>query len=239
MRSSRSAVIEAVAVVVPVRDEEDRLDRSLAAIVRALGALPGTIESHVVIALDGCTDGSARIAARWPVGVLTLDSVGVGRARASGVDAALGVLGRARSERVWLANTDGDSEVPENWLTAQLEFADDGWDVVLGTVAPDERDLPAQLRGTPLAHAATSGAPVYGANIGVRASRYLAVGGFPAVREHEDARLVEALRSDGARVTSAYDIPVLTSGRPIGRSPGGYAGFLRDAAQRASLPILS
>ena len=35
---------------------------------------------------------------------------------------------------VWLATTDADTAVPPGWLRRQLEYADAGWDVVLGTV---------------------------------------------------------------------------------------------------------
>ena len=249
-RRTRTPSIEAVAVVVPVRNEEERLERCLSAIARAvgglgsLGGLGGRVRAQVVLALDGCTDGSAAIAARWPFATVSLDSVGVGRARAAGVEAALAALGGAHHERVWIANTDADSQVPENWLSAQLGLANAGWDVVLGTVAPASEDLPPELRHSPLARAATAGQPVYGANLGVRASSYERVHGFSALREHEDVTLVDALRRDGAAVTVTYEAPVLTSGRLVGRSPGGYAGYLREAAARAAVtdgasPVLS
>lgn len=233
--------IEAVAVVVPVRNEEDRLERCLRAVARALDHVPAAVRTQVVIALDGCTDASDEIAAHWPFASVRLDSGGVGRARAAGIRAAVGALSGVRSTAIWLANTDADSEVPAEWLAEQLRLADAGSDVVLGTVVPDEDDLPAELRGLSaelrrplLAHAESAAAPVYGANLGVRASRYERVGGFAAVHEHEDVRLVAALCDDGAAVTSAPDLSVLTSGRAVGRSPGGYAAYLREAAARAA-----
>ncbi|GAA4178895.1 glycosyltransferase [Gryllotalpicola koreensis] len=231
-----AAPIAAVAVVVPVRDEEERLERCLCGVQTTLAALAGRVSVRVVIALDGSTDGSAQIAARWPFDRIELGGSGVGRARAAGVDAALAGLGAASRDRVWIANTDADSHVPRDWLTRQLELADDGWDAVLGTVRPDPLDLPPGLRGTALAEPARSGSPVYGANLGVRASSYELVGGFAPVREHEDARLVASLRAAGARVTSDYDLPVLTSGRSVGRAPGGYAGYLNRMAMLAAWP---
>jgi glycosyltransferase involved in cell wall biosynthesis len=225
--------IEAVAVVVPVRDEQELLGRCLDSLEGALARPGGAVPASVTIVLDGCTDGSAAIAGRYPFPVLELDGVGVGRSRREGVAAALARLPGVPRERVWVANTDADSAVPADWLVRHLELADSGWDAVLGTVVPDARDLPPELRGGPLSVAARTGAPVYGANLGVRASSYAGVGGFAAVREHEDARLVAALHAAGARVTSAYDLTVLTSGRAVGRAPGGYAGFLSRAAAAA------
>lgn len=226
--------IEAVAVVVPARDEEGLLGRSLAAIERAAARLGDRVAVRIVVALDGCTDASAAIVARHPVTALELPAVGVGRARAAGVRRALaefaGLAGLA-PERIWIANTDADSVVPPDWLSMQLAYADAGADVVLGTVTPDHNDLPLPLHGVPLTRDLADGA-VYGANLGVRARSYLAAGGFPPARENEDVRLVERLRADGARILPAAELAVLTSGRSSGRSPGGFAGYLRAALGR-------
>ena len=44
------------------------------------------------------------------------------------------------TERLWLASTDADSEVPEQWREEQLHFAEAGADAVIGTVEPDRAD---------------------------------------------------------------------------------------------------
>lgn len=36
---------------------------------------------------------------------------------------------------IWLATTDADTVVPPGWLRRQVGHADQGWDVVLGTVS--------------------------------------------------------------------------------------------------------
>ena len=58
--------VERVVVVVPVRNEERLLGRCLATVqhaaARARAARP-PVQVDVVVALDRCTDGSARIAA--------------------------------------------------------------------------------------------------------------------------------------------------------------------------------
>ncbi|MFC6344030.1 hypothetical protein ACFP8W_18770, partial [Nocardioides hankookensis] len=66
---------------------------------------------------------------------------------------------------------------------------------------------------------------VHGANLGVRLTAYLEAGGFPEVREHEDVALFEAvLRTGRPWVTGTR---VTTSARLRGRTPGGFAGYLR------------
>ena len=61
--------------------------------------------------------------------------------------------------------------------------------------------------------------------------------GFAALAEHEDVLLVESLRTDPSlREVDTDECWVLTSGRFVGRSPGGYARQLRDRLQRSDEP---
>ena len=66
---------------------------------------------------------------------------------------------------------------------------------------------------------------VHGANLGVRADAYLRAGGFPDRPAHEDVDLVAALVASGARVVATDACDVLTSGRLVGRAPGGVRGL--------------
>jgi glycosyltransferase involved in cell wall biosynthesis len=227
--------IEAIVVVVPVHDEAALLDRCLRALAAAVAAVEVPCEVRVV--LDACTDGSAVVAARHPFPVLHADARSVGHARASGVRDALAGLGEASADRVWIANTDADSAVPVNWLRVQLDEAAAGADVVVGTVRPDFDDLSpvhrtlwveTHVRGMPNGH-------THGANLGLRASTYRAAGGFAPVGEHEDVHLVDACRRIGASIVASDAAEVMTSGRFVGRTPGGYAGYLRDQARRLRL----
>jgi hypothetical protein len=68
---------------------------------------------------------------------------------------------------------------------------------------------------------------VYGANLGVRADAYLAVGGFPPVGAGEDAALWRALAAAGLPTASPTSVRVRTSGRLHGRARGGLADLLR------------
>ena len=115
--------IRAVHVVVPARNEAQTLPATLTALERArerLLALRPEIRVDVTVALDRCEDNSAGIVrAHRRVGWIQLGAGDVGRARAVGVAWA-----RAGSPvepgAAWIANTDADSQVPPDWLTAHV-----------------------------------------------------------------------------------------------------------------------
>lgn len=220
-----------VGVVIPARDEAERIDACLVS-VRAAIARAG-VDAVVVVVADGCLDDTAaRARAHAGVTVLESDGTNVGTARALGCQAALA------AGADWLASTDADSIVPTDWLSVQLQLAAEGADVVVGTVRPDFRELTAEQvdawrrthgGGQALGH-------IHGANLGIRAATYRAAGGYRPLPEHEDTDLVERLRAHGAVVPTERG-EVTTSGRSVGRTPGGYARYLRDdlllAAQSA------
>lgn len=223
--------MRAVAVVIPAHDEEALIGRCLASVTRAVARArerePGLVAT-VVVVLDACTDTTAPQARRWPVEVLEISARNVGTARRVGIAHALASLG-AVPEGTWIAMTDADTVVPRDWITHQLDLMDAGIDLVLGTVRPDFADLSARHaaywrathpRGRPPGN-------VHGANLGVRASTYAAAGGIRDLIEHEDVALVRAVRALGAREHASDVHEVETSGRFTGRTPGGYAAFLR------------
>ena len=221
-------------MVVPVHNEAELLDRCLTALGAAVATAAGRgIRCVVRIVLDDCTDGSALIAAAHPFPTMAVSAARVGDARARGVEAAMRELRRIPRQRVWIANTDADSAVPPNWIVAQCDLAAAGADVFIGTVRPDFADLsPRHQRHWLRTHSA--GAPnghVHGASLGIRADVYAAAGGFEAVEEHEDVELVQRCRLLGANLHASASAEVLTSGRFIGRTPGGYAGYLRAQAE--------
>lgn len=241
-------VVDAIGVVIPINDEEALLPRCLAALREALDELavhhrhPPAV--HVVLVLDACTDASAAIAAASGFTAITTAGRNVGAARAAGVDEVFARVAAGAETtgaeiepgHVWIATTDADSVVPRNWLSAQIAIAEDGADLIVGTVRPDFADLTVEqtaawLDTHVLGHA---GGHVHGANLGVRGDSYLSVGGFAALTEHEDVLLVESLRTDPSlREVDTDECWVLTSGRFVGRSPGGYARQLRDRLQRS------
>lgn len=227
----------AVAVVVPVHDEAELLDRCLAAICAAMAHARRTHPTVVVatvVVLDACSDESELIARSHPVSVQRIDARRVGTARRVGVDVALAELGDPPPPRTWISTTDGDSAVPPTWISHQLDLAAAGADVVLGTVQPDFADLTAEHaahwtathpRGRPAGN-------IHGANLGLRADVYAGAGGFSDLDEHEDVVLVRSAVAAGARVIATDEHEVVTSGRFVGRTPGGYAAFVRETHNR-------
>lgn len=248
--------IDRVEVVVPAHNEDLHLGRALAALRSAADALQEErpdVQTSITVVLDSCTDGSADIAAgyvasdrRFAALPVLLGSTGASRAagvRAAGVtmgEPGPAVLAAAElwAGRVWLANTDADSAVPQNWLVRQVELADAGADAVLGSVEPDPAGTdPAILRRWLARHPFTEDHPhIYGANFGVRASAYLAAGGFPRMRVHEDRILVENLRRNAYTVLATDTIRVLTSGRTHARAPQGFGAYLRALAPDLPVP---
>lgn len=230
-----SSHVDTVVVVVPVHNEEQLLARCLSALAVAVDvARAAGIRSIVRVVLDNCTDASASIAADHAFDTIAIDDACVGVARAAGIHSALRAVSSVDRARLWIANTDADSAVPPNWIEHQVALAERGTDVFVGTVRADPADLSAELaalRQREYVPGVPSG-NVHGASLGLRASTYGAAGGFAEIAEHEDVGIVARCRAMGAVVTPSDGAEVLTSGRLVGRTPGGYAGFLRAQTEQ-------
>ncbi|UXM91064.1 glycosyltransferase [Paenarthrobacter sp. JL.01a] len=242
MTNPESQGIRQLAVVVPAHNEDQHIGNALAALGTAADALQQAlpeIQVSITVVLDSCTDHSADITAAYVAGDPRFSAMNValrstGASRRLGIRAALESLATLPSQpdslqALWLANTDADSTVPANWLTRQVELANDGADAILGSVEPDPNDLDPSVLGRwlQLHPFREDHQHIYGANLGVRGSTYLAVGGFPKLRTHEDRVLVERLRGRGFRVVATDTLRVLTSGRTHARAPEGFAAYLR------------
>lgn len=229
--------IRHLVVVIPARDEQRSIGRCLDAVNAAAAALRlarphDGPEVRVVVVLDRCLDDTADIVAGMSTVESVVSSAGmVGGARALGVERAL-AAGDVEPHETWIANTDADSAVPMDWLVVQLEAAEAGNAALLGAVRPDDEGLDAeQLAHYLLRHPLhESHRNVHGANLGVRADHYLAVGGFEPVATDEDVRLVASLERLGLSVASTGRAAVLTSSRLLGRAPEGYADVVRAIA---------
>jgi hypothetical protein len=160
----------------------------------------------------------------------------VGAARAAGMRELLRLTSGSDPSAVWLATTDADTVVPPGWLRRQLEYANAGWDVVLGTVTVTDWD--GHPPHVPIAFEksyASGPGPhthVHGANLGIRASAYLAAGGFRPLRTAEDHAMLAAATQAGCPIVHAGDLPVETSGRRLARAPRGFSNLLRTLADR-------
>jgi glycosyltransferase involved in cell wall biosynthesis len=219
-----------VAVVIPARDEETLMPGCLEAVAVAVDHSPVPVRTIVV--LDTCRDRTADVCASFGVETVVVSSENVGRARHAGATRAIG--GRTGTGSIWIANTDADSRVAPDWVDQQVRLADDGADVLLG-LAEVTFDVPAVVIS---AHRAgyqdrirVDGTHhhVHGANLGIRASTYLAAGGFPPLTDHEDQQLVLRARALGdAAVVATTSLVVETSGRRAGRCRHGVARTMAD-----------
>jgi glycosyltransferase involved in cell wall biosynthesis len=222
-----------VAVLIPARNEEILIARCLESVIRASDSLPGTVKATIVLVSDCSTDRTAEIADRL-IGsrgsVLHTRAGTVGTARAFAASHAIEKT-TAPLSNVWLANTDADCIVPWAWLRDQIEFAVSGIEAVAGIVSVDSfeehgPEVHARFRSSYSIHPDGTHPHIHGANLGVRADRYIDVGGWANLKTAEDHDLWGRLRRTGVRVLSSAQLQVVTSGRRVGRAPSGFAGAL-------------
>jgi glycosyltransferase involved in cell wall biosynthesis len=241
----------AVVVVVPAHNEEERIGACVEALGRA-AAHPrlDAVAIRLVVVADACDDATAWRAAGaltlvgphldLTTSVVTVSVRNVGLARAFGAAHAFRLLGPVDQETVWLATTDADSVVPEDWLAHHLDLRQHGAEGCAGMVVVDSwRDhQPAtqevfERRYWPRGRLDFEHSHVHGTNLGVSMAAYLEAGGFPGVVTGEDHALWRALAGANRRLVATPIAPVTTSGRRQGRSPAGFADLL---ASLLSLP---
>jgi glycosyltransferase involved in cell wall biosynthesis len=213
-----------IGVLIPAHNEESLLGHCLRTVLDAASHSALAREPVVVlVVLDSCTDGSASIAAGYAVETLHVDVRNVGKARAAGAAWLLEQGVR------WIACTDGDSTVADDWLVEQLALEAD---VVCGTVIADDwhADIPlnAQLVYNQRYQQRDDHQHIHGANLGFSAAAYQLSGGFPPLACHEDVHLIRQLQAQGARIAWSCRPRVTTSTRLQGRASGGFADYLQD-----------
>ena len=133
-------------VAIPAFDEAERIEDCLRALARQDGLGSGRI--GIVLFLNNCTDGTARVVADMraslnvPLRVIERDFAGAtaGWARREAMDAAAAWLEEAGCPGGVILTTDADTRVPANWVSRNLALIAGGVDAVAGTVALDARD---------------------------------------------------------------------------------------------------
>ncbi len=241
-----------VAVAVPVRDEEDRLEACLDALDRQVCGRA----DHIVVLLNNCTDRSAEIARGMRSRLnstlhviemlLPPERANAGHARRLAMNQAARRAGAAGV----ILTTDADGRVDPEWVGANLAALHAGADAVAGWVELDPQDwgaIPMALHeadalecgydsACDALHAGLDPDPddpwprhtqASGASLAVTVAAYRAAGGLPAVPCGEDRAFVTALRQIDARVRHAPECRVVVSGRLAGRAVGGMADTIR------------
>ena len=245
-----------VVVAVPAHDEEATIAECLDSLVRALRWAHRRrviAEATIQVAAHRCSDRTWECARdalpdHLAEGVAADDrAVTIGSVRGRAVARGLAALARPAAS-TWIFSTDADTIVPRRWVVDMLRSASrHDADVVVGLAELDRfrGSRPAQAAYEAILRAGyhRDGSPmnahdhVYGANLAVRADAYLRVGGFPDVPHGEDRLLVQTLVESGARVLRTRDVAVTTSGRLIGRAPGGLAGLLKGLDETSHVSV--
>ena len=233
-----------VGVVVPAHDEAADIATCIQALRRALALATDVEESWIVVVADHCGDDTAR-RARLALGaageVVEIGAGNVGHARRIGAERALVRLRQSDPARTWLLTTDADTTAPTGWVETQLRLATAGAAAVAGIVRVDSfADHPTHVAnrhaGAYVLAADGSHDHVHGANLGVRADGYRAVGGWAALRTGEDHDLWNRLRAGGWPVVASARSWVTTSGRAVGRAPWGFAWRLGTYGAEVPVP---
>lgn len=246
------------AIVIPAKDEEDRVVPCLMAAATACRNVADHV-SGIILVINNTTDRTAVAAGEYALSqpdipVVVIDchfdpaDAGVGSARRLGLDLACRMVGQSGT----LLTTDADTLVRPDWIAqnlAELLRAD----MICGTVSgqPDEaQNLPPAIAAhgsaewdyvngcvalaaalDPLAH---DTAPAHhnaaGASMAVSARVYQAVGGLPVIQIGEDRAFAERIEAHDYRLRYSDRVIVETSCRMIGRTDGGMAGALRARA---------
>ena len=251
-----------VAVVIPAKDEQDRIESCLDALGKAALQVPDC-RTAIVVVVNNTTDATAATVQGWAtrsradVSVLLVDhhfdaeTSGVGHARRLGLDLACAAM---RGNGVLLA-TDADTHVTPAWIAANMAELHEA-DVICGKVdaiAAEQAALPVEISRHGSAEAEYVAAalelaalldprphdphPAHhnaaGASLGFTRSVLAAVGGMPTLSIGEDRAFVERAEALDYRVRYSDRPVVRTSCRMVGRTSGGMAGALRD---RRDLP---
>ncbi|MDQ7984665.1 glycosyltransferase [Pseudomonas sp. G34] len=211
-----------IGVVIPAHNEEQSLHACLDALLVAASHPALGVPVRILVVLDSCADGSASVAANYPVDTLVVQARSVGRARAAGV---AWQLAQGAS---WIACSDADSQVAPDWLLRQQQLEAD---MVCGTVEVadwGELDDGVQNRYLSAYQDHDGHRHVHGANLSFSAEAYRRAGGFQDIVVDEDVQLVAAFERLGARIAWSALPRVYTSARLDCRARGGFGDYLRS-----------
>jgi glycosyltransferase involved in cell wall biosynthesis len=208
-----------VTVIVPARDAEATLPRTLA----ALADQEGAPSFEVVVPDDGSSDGTAAIAERAGARLVRLGGAGLAEARNAAVAAGAGAL---------LAFCDADCRPVPGWLAAGTRALADA-DLVQGRVLPEPRAQPGPFARS-VAVAAETG--LYNAgNLFVARALFDRLAGFesapgaPAL--DEGVWFAWRARRSGAR--TAFSAEALSHRPPLALEPLEY---IEEATKLRALP---
>ena len=239
-------------VVIPVKDEAERLQSCLTALARQTNAAFDEILVFVNNSSDGSSAIARAIAGGSAIPVLVADvALPAGHAHAVGArqQAMEWAAARAGDDGI-LFTTDADGAVAPDWLDVNLAALESGAEVVAGRAlldSIDEARLPLSLLKADAqeCHFAALLDEIdalldpnpddpwprhdehSGASIAVTVSAFRRAGGIPLIECGEDRAFFAELRRVDARIRHRCDATVTVSGRTEGRATGGMADTIR------------
>lgn len=218
-----------ISIVIPAHNEATSITQCLVAIQAAIKQLPSTITVTVLVVIDSCSDDTLTLVESMrlksaSVDYLCCDYQCIGQVRDLGIRHAIA------SDATWLACTDADSIVTQDWLTQQIaHIKDQPTDMICGVVSVDSwAHLTPQTRKDYTAHYQDrmGHRHIHGANLSFSSEAYLVAGGFAPLSCHEDVDLVKRFESQGCAITWSNRVRVITSSRLQARATEGFAAFL-------------
>ena len=237
-------------VVVPARDEQDRIGTCLEALA---AQTVGRHRFETILVADACTDRTEPVAraAAMRLGltltVLQGPGEGSGPARKLGMDAAAERLRSLGFPRGLIATTDADSEPAADWLERQLAHLERGADVIAGAIELAEtgqlptavldrrrRDAATRLAAITAVDADAAHHHFAGASLGVNADVYRQVGGIDGSRALEDEAFADTLAVHKIAILRPADVRVRTAVRTDGRAARGLSVDLAVSSWLAS-----
>jgi glucosyl-3-phosphoglycerate synthase len=238
-------------VVVPARDEQERIGACLEALA---AQTIGRQRFETILVADACDDQTEQVARETATQLgLTLTVLqgpgeGSGPARKLGMDAAAERLRTLGFPRGLIATTDADSKPAPDWIERQLAHLARGADVIAGAIelATEDAQLPAAVLDRRRRDAETRMAAITavdadaahhhfaGASLGVNAEVYRQVGGIDASRALEDEAFAGALARHRIPILRPADVRVRTAVRTNGRAARGLSVDLAVSTWLAS-----
>ncbi len=237
-------------VVVPARDEQDRIGTCLEALA---AQTVGRDRFETILVADACCDRTEPVAretaARLGLTLTILQGPGEGSgpARKLGMDAAAERLRSLGRPRGLIATTDADSEPAPDWLERQLAHLERGADVIAGAIELAEseqlptavldrrrRDAEARMAAITAVDADAAHHHFAGASLGVNADVYRQVGGIDSSRALEDEAFADALAIHKIPILRPADVRVRTAVRTDGRAARGLSVDLAVSSWLAS-----
>ncbi len=257
-----------VCVIVPVRNEAQTLNATLAALANQVDLQGQRLDPkryEIILLANNCSDRSADIARNEAIQhpdinlhvveiTLPPSEAYIGRVRQILMDEAYRRLISLGRKRLIIASTDGDSQVTETWIAANIYEIACGADAVGGRIVTDKAGRAALHPYAKACHLREVGYRYliaeleiyidpeecdrfprhyqhYGASLAVTAEVYALAGGLPAVRTPEDVAFYQALVRVNARFRHSPKVRVVTSARLRGRTDIGLANQLNEWAK--------